>query len=378
MQELHVKLLKSHLSECLEENGILDGNMNAYLRTQVCEEAEKYFSTAFFQGYPLASMTKAAALATVVKEIQESPGFLENFQAFVQDLRDKSTPQSWTPLLEFEMARPSTRKSILLLQLLGSDWRSCCIPQVPLLLGQPFKLRESKDVVESFSCVSPSKSSLSPKHVWIRNALSKEWCRATSLQYQKEPEEFHFATHFVSAPSSKNIFALAGSRVLVGRLGESKVFAKFEHGLNEDADFLDCFVLSSGAVVIKIGKRNVLTGGLGDEVGMSFRYGSSEQDLCPHTLSSQEEEEVSDYYTSSVPRTMLDMNVSLSVKNDIKKGLCSVIHELYEQRVGSKLACGILGTECSYALVFYDGSILFSNSQVLHVDFPITHVLYQS
>jgi hypothetical protein len=72
---------------------------------------------------------------------------------------------------------------------------------------------------------------------------------------------------------------------------------------------------------------------------------------------------------------MLDMNVSLSVKNDIKKGLCSVIHELYEQRVGSKLACGILGTECSYALVFYDGSILFSNSQVLHVDFPITHII---
>jgi hypothetical protein len=364
-------LLQAHFGECLDG---LEGNMNASLRTRLCAEGEAYFSTAFFQGFPLASMTKSKALATIVKEIQDSPSFSENFKAFVQDLRDKMPPQAWTPLLEFEMSRRSTKKSVLLLQLMGPDWRSCCIPKVPVLLGQPFKLRESKDVVDSFS--SSTKNSFHFKNVWIRNVVTREWCRAHSpLKTLVEPEEFKAATHFVSAPSSKNVLALAGSQVLVGRLGEAKVFAKFDHGLSEDADFLDCLVLSSGAVVIKIGKRNNLTGGLGDEVGMSFRYGSSEQDLCPHTLSSEEDEEVSSYY--SVARTMLDMNVSLSAKNDPKKGTCTLIHELHEKKLATKLACGLVGSESSYAVVCYDGTI-FTSHDHHNVDFPISHVLYQT
>jgi hypothetical protein len=139
-------------------------------------------------------------------------------------------------------------------------------------------------------------------------------------------------------------------------------------------------VLSSGAVVIKIGKRNVLTGGLGDEVGMSFRYGSSEKDLCPHTLSTEEDEEVSSYY--SVSRTMLDMNVSLSAKNDLKKGLCTVIHDLYEKKIGLKLACGLLGNQSSYVVVCYDGTMYTAQEdavqEIHNVDFPVSHVLYQT
>jgi hypothetical protein len=374
-EDLTLSLLQTHFSDCL---GGIDGNMNASLRTKLCSEAETYFTTSFFQGFPLASMTKKAALGTIIKEIQESPEFSTCFKAFVQDLREKMPPQSWTPLLEYEMSRPSTKKYILLLQLMGTDWRSCCIPKVPLLLGQPFKLRESKDLVESFSS---SKNSFQFKFVWIRNALTREWCKASSPSNAlKEPEEFKAATHFVSAPSSKNILALAGSQVLVGRLGEANVFAKFDHGLSEDADFLDCFVLSSGAVVIKIGKRNVLTGGLGDEVGMSFRYGSSEKDLCPHTLSTEEDEEVSSYY--SVSRTMLDMNVSLSAKNDLKKGLCTVIHDLYEKKIGLKLACGLLGNQSSYVVVCYDGTMYTAQEdavqEIHNVDFPVSHVLYQT
>jgi hypothetical protein len=376
-EELVLALLQAHFSEFL---GGLEGNMNASLRTKLCEEGEAYFTTAYFQGFPLASMSKAAAIATILKEIQSSPSFIQNFQAFVQDLRDKMPPQSWTPLLEFEMSRLSTKKSILLLQLVGADWRSCCVPHVPTLLGQPFKLRESKDVVETFSSPFLLQTSFSPKNVWIRNAVTGDWCRILQpLKLQREPEEFKGAKQFTNCPSSKNILALCGSHVMVGRLGEAHVFAKFEHGLSQDADFLDCFVLSSGAVVIKIGKRNTLTGGLGDEVGMSFRYGTSEKDFCPHTLSGEEEEEVTAYY--STPRTMLDMTVSISAVNDIGKGGCTVVHDLCEKKIDTKLACGILGTQAFYAVVYYDGTADFFSQkerESFHVDFPISHVLYQS
>lgn len=82
-------LLQTHFTECL---GGLEGNMNASLRTKLCSEAEAYFTTAFFQGFPLASMTRKAALSTVIKEIQDCPSFPAHFKAFVQDLRDKMPP----------------------------------------------------------------------------------------------------------------------------------------------------------------------------------------------------------------------------------------------------------------------------------------------
>jgi hypothetical protein len=58
----------------------------------------------------------------------------------------------------------------------------------------------------------------------------------------------------------------------------------FEHTV-QNADFIDCFLLPTKTVVVKVGRRNLLTGGLVDEELFSFRYDTN---FLPHTLTEEE------------------------------------------------------------------------------------------
>jgi hypothetical protein len=358
-------LLQSHLMSIFPAGTVL---MNKQYRDLLCSETEKYFQTVYLQATPLASMTTDNAVEEVVKECVKSFSFNEDFAAFLQERREHLGDILWTPALEYEMATTTQHTSSQLLKMGGDDWRlQTDTRNVPVHLGLPFKLREKKDVVTTFS----SANSFDERGVWVR-CSNGEWIRPYTQELYKEPADFKDAITYVSAPSSLNILALFASHVLIGVFGQPKSFARFDHDI-QAADFLDCFVLSSGAVIIKIGKRNKLTGGLSDELCMSFRYGKT--GIQPHSLSADEDEEVLNY--SELPSSMKDRTCELSVINGDTPQILHANQKIVLDG-GRGLACGIVGEAAAFALAYYSGTVLFMpEKREQKLPFMITHMLYQ-
>jgi hypothetical protein len=345
------------------------GLMNIKLRDTLCKSAEKIFKTASYQKLPLASMSLENAIDVVINEIVQSPTYEKDFQLFLDQQREELSAIVWTPQLEFSMTQKSTTFHAHLLKTMGSEWRYVINHySIPLLLGQPFPLRET---MKEKNISEWKGSNFIESNVWFRH--DKRWTRFTTLETLAEPPEFSDAITFQSCPSSKNVLALFPNRVKLGRLG-GKVFGEFEHDI-EEANFLDCFVLSTGAVIVKIGHRNALTGGLKDEMAFSFRYGKSDYDCVPYTLSKEEESEIQAYYQEQ--HTLKDMSSSISVVNTLGGApylICDA--EKYVQSTCG-ICCGVVGNADGFLMAFYDGRIRIGTKEFT-VNTSITHIIYQA
>ena len=367
-------LLHAHLMSFFPEGTLL---MNKQLRDMLCTETEKYFQTVYLQATPLASMSTHGAVEEVIKLCVKSYSFNEDFAAFLQERREHLGVILWTPALEHEMATAPTNATSRLLKMGGAEWRlQTDTRNLPVHLGQPFKLREKKDVVANFV---GAKSSFDQRGVWVR-CENGEWVCPVTHEVYREPGDFKGATAYVNAPSSPNILALFASYVLIGVFGQTKSFARFDHDIDAP-DFLDCFVLTSGAVIVKIGKRNTLTGGLSDEMCMSFRYGSSGSSgscssgsIQPHVLSAEEDAEVLGY--NDIPSTMKDRSCELAFINGDSSQVLLANQKMVLEDHG--MACGIVGEASEFAVAYYSGVIVFMPSKkVEKLPLLITHMLYQ-
>lgn len=368
-----IKLLRDHLKAKLGAGDL----MNLAKRDTLCDEVERLFPTVYLQDLPIASMTCQNAIKVVLDEAALSKTFTTDLQAFLQEQREAlASDVVWTPELEFNMYHETTGAPYTVLRTFKDAWRlNVNVSALPLLVGQPCKWREQKDIKPSLT--PGTDANFKERGVLVRLA-NQTWVRpSVPTEPIVEPAEFRDALCFASAPSSKNVLALFSQHVMIGKLGQKKSFGKFGHDI-KDPNFLDCFVLSSGAVVVKVGKRNVLTGGLSDEYGVSFRYGQNETEFEAHALSPEEDVELAQYYDIKNPN-LRDVNTVLSLKNDHGEAMLAYKNEAC--RVDTGVACGVVGTPSSWAVAFYDGRVVLRHAGTQRTiqlpEQPLTHILYQ-
>jgi hypothetical protein len=366
-------LLKTYLTSLVKNES---GLMNTKLRDCLCKEAEKIFKTSAFYKLPLASMSVDNAVDVVINEIVQSSSYKDDSHVFLHEHRKILKEKLWTPSLEYEMTLPPSNFHLHLLHTLGPEWRHVINHYpIPIVVGQPFQLRESM-TEHSWDTFPSSVGDFNESNVWTRS-IDGKWSRISSSEEVAEPIEFNGAITYQNCPSSKNVLALFHKSVKLGRLG-GKVFGEFAHDIDQP-DFLDCFVLSTGVVIVKIGVRNVMTGGLKDEMSFSFRYGKSDYDCVPYSLTKEEESEIQTYYHEQ--HTMKDMTCTLSVVNSINGGSPYINHDFkkYFQSKDSMclgIVCGVVGNASGFALAFCDGTIK-TNLRTLKLNRAITHILYQ-
>jgi hypothetical protein len=356
-------LLKVHFSSLIKSES---GLMNTKLRDSLCKEAEKLFKGVYFYKLPLASMSIDNAIDVTINEIAQSATYAYN----IEQHRERVKHTQWSPTVESDVLNNSTEFHLLILKSLGSAWRNAIQHDaLPLLVGQPLQLRESMKEFEldDFPLVADD---FSEQSVWTR--CGSLWTRLGTSEALSEPPEFLGALLYQTCPSSKNILALFPTCVKLGRLGE-KVFGEFAHDITTP-NFLDCFVLSTGTIIVKIGERNVLTGGLKDEMSFSFRYGKSDFDCVPYSLSKEEETEIQSYYQDQ--HCMRDMTCALSVVN-VCDGKAYVVNEFKKYKQHEEgIVCGIVGNGSGYAMAFCHGKVK-THLGVYSLQAPITHILYR-
>jgi hypothetical protein len=355
-------LLKQHFSSLIKSES---GLMNTKLRDALCKEAEKLFKGVYFYKLPLASMSTENAIDVVINEISQSATYAYN----IEQHRDRVKNTQWSPTVEFEVLRDSTEFHILILKSLGFAWRNAIQHDaLPVLIGQPLQLRETMKEFEldDFSLLADE---FNEHSVWTRSGSA--WTRLNTEESLSEPLEFKDALLFQNCPSSKNILALFPTSVKLGRLG-GKVFGEFAHDI-ATPNFLDCFVLSTGTIIVKIGERNLLTGGLKDEMSFSFRYGKSDFDCVPYSLSKEEENEIQSYYQDH--RSMRDMTCAFSAVNSCEEKAYIVNDFKKYKQSEDGIICGIVGNKSGYALAFCHGKVK-THCGWYTLKAPITHILY--
>lgn len=166
--------------------------------------------------------------------------------------------------------------------------------------------------------------------------LRKESSKAFASSV-KEPQPFEpcagFAscTLFTRVPSSKIILGYKKDHLVVGSF--EKVYATVETSIR-DADYLDSEIVPCGAIVITVGVRNALSGGLAKQESLTFRL-DEDLELVPHSLSDEEAKEAEldcekrlagekeyDFSENSCPLTAISsMKLTLIVIGD------KIIHE---------------------------------------------------
>jgi hypothetical protein len=199
------------------------------------------------------------------------------------------------------------------------------------------------------------------------------------------PSELFHLSVFCAVPGTLYILAIQENSVLVVNTMQT-VLGSFAHTLT-NPDFLDCFRLSSGTLIVRIGKRNILTGGLNEEELFSFRckYKASEETdeaeadgLETHELQEDEEKEVEEICRMNY--SSHQYNSLLTGWNDLETGTswCIDSSSSTQQSLGKDLVVAVCGTQSQYVVVFVNGRVEWirdGKKVQLQLDFPILNAL---
>ncbi len=193
------------------------------------------------------------------------------------------------------------------------------------------------------------------------------------------PSELYDLSVFCAVPGTLYTLALRENSVVIVNTMQT-VLGSFAHTLTTP-DFLDCFRLSSETLIVRIGKRNSLTGGLNEEELFSFRCKyKTDQDtpeadgLETHELLEEEEKEVEEICRMNYSSQLY--NSLLTGWNDMETGTswCIDSFSSTQQSLGKDVVVAICGKPQEYVAVFVNGRVewIHQGSKVqIQLDFPI-------
>ena len=336
---------------------------------------EQYSETVQIRKLDYDTMTREQIINRVSEELEKQQDFAANLCFFCADQLEKLPVLTWSPQVEYNMSKALVDKGIsmpeqvLLLDILNKkknrlEWRrSLHTDSLPVVCNLPFRLREPRSEWNDFSSAQADKRMLKIKTL-------DGWRNTNTARYQ-EPLKFSSGLQFCAVQNSEIVLALTRESVLVGKFGEESEYS-FAHGL-EEVDFLDCFTLSTGTIVVRIGKRNALTGGLSDETFFSFRLGDT---LESYTLSEEENREVE---KSSTDSECFLMASTLSGWNDSNKGSSWVVYKNQQLYLSKDMVCSVLGQPSHFYAVFYNGIVReYVSGQCVNesqIESAITHAI---
>jgi hypothetical protein len=378
-------LLKALLLKCLHPNEQIVKNEQFPVerKSPFCYEVEKFSESVSVRHFDYASLTSTQAVELAVKELIKNKDFAYTYKQFEEScIKDLGTVR-WTEQLEFNVNRLlqgeyvlSLEAHCLVIQALEKRkstelWRKIVdVSSVPLLCNHPCKLREprSMDWPKDFVC--------EPVSVWVRSYQG--WMSTDNPGvFVQEPEDFKQATLFSSIPGHNILLALKSKEVSFGVLGQSKSFASFAHDV-EDANFIDCYILPSKSIVVRVGQRNSLTGGMLNESMFSFVMTETP---TPYVLSAEEETLVESISSinSEYPWTLETISSVLTGWNDLSKGVSKVIYKTCELELSNSLVLATLGHPGSFYAVFFNGEIFHyvgnMRKNKIVVNVPLTHAV---
>jgi hypothetical protein len=346
-------------------------------------EVEKFSEYVSVRLIPYASVSAIQAVDMAIKELQKTDDFNENYLIYTFTCIEELGTVRWNEDLEFRVTRllreeliPSPSAHALVLQTLQKKksihlWRKPVDTSLlATLCNQPCKLREPRSAwpTEFNAPETPS--------IWVRGSAG--WYSSSDLSIVvQEPRDFKDACKFSAIPKQNILLALKPKEVSFGILGQSQSFASFPHDV-DDPDFIESYVLPSSSIIVRVGKRNTLTGGLFNESMFSFIMKQSPE---PHVLSTEEELLVEGISSpdSTYKWTFDDTSTVLTGWNDLGTGTSKVIYKSHELELNTNMVLATLGHPGDFWAVFYNGDIHhYRNERIvekLSLDVPLTHAV---
>jgi hypothetical protein len=378
-------LLKAHLLKSLHPDKKLIKNEEFPVEKKSIffYEVEKFSEFVNVRHLYLGNLTSVEVVQQAIKELEKHKDFVFTYTQFEQScIQDLGTVR-WTEQLEFDVTRLLQGEHVLSLeahclikQALDKRkstelWRKTIdVSLVPVLCNQPCKLREPR------TDEWPKNFSSEPFSIWIRS--TRGWMSTENLEViVQEPEEFKHAITFSSVPQHNLVLALNSKDVSFGVLGELKSRGSFAHDV-EDANFIDCYMLPSKSIVVRVGQRNCLTGGMLNESMYSFMVNTTP---TPCSLSSEEEllVETISSINSEYPWTLQDISSVLTGWNDLAKGVSKVIYKTCELELSNSLVLATIGHPGDFYAVFFNGDVLHyvgsTKTKKLSASYPLTHAV---
>jgi hypothetical protein len=346
-------------------------------------------------------LTYEEVITLIIKELQKQSDFISLYNQFLTQCILNLNTVRWSPSLEYQITRILRDREIGTVEahalLLHTEelkrpvefWRKRVdMSGANILTNSTCKLREPRDAQwpECIDRVSHGVLIRTVHGSWISCNVSESSLESLprtliSIEEQCEPADFSVASVFASIPpvqgdaSSMCILALKDKEVSVGCLGDLKSFASFEHGV-EGADFLESYLLPSDTIIVRVGKRNLLTGGLFFEDYFSF-IRNGPRSILPCILDSKEASQVEEI-------SKIDSDNSLAAScltgyNDLSSAQSKVIWKQHELKLGSNLVLAVLGNPSSFFTVFYNGSVNQHVNGVIYAHYktnvPFTHAI---
>jgi hypothetical protein len=363
-------------------------------------EVDSFSETVNIRSLDFKSLTYEEVVTQILQELQKQADFYGLYKEFCTQCILNLNTVRWSPALEYQVIKILRDKDIgtveahaLLLHTKELQrpleyWRKKAdMSAASLLTNAPCKLREPRETKWKL-CDRPSRGGV------LVRTLDAVWSFTTAdsnVNKATEPEDFAHASVFASIPARNGeevamhsaslcqcILALKEKEISVGCLGDSKSFASFAHGIN-GADFLETYLLPSNTIIVRVGKRNLLTGGLTDEDYFSF-VRNGERSIIPHSLNSEETAQVEEISKIDSDSSWDFMSSScLTGFNDLASAQSKVLWKQQELVLGSSLVVAVLGHPSSFFAVFYDGAVhhykegvIFAHSKT---KLPITHAI---
>ena len=362
-------------------------------------EIDRFSDTINSRSIQFLGLTYKQVLSKILEELNKQKDFQENCEAFKTDCISNfnSTILRWSPKLEYEISKilqggiGTVEGHTLLLDVQKPTrplqmWRKRVdMSSLPVLTNQPCKLREPRNSEwpDFFSETKVPSTILvrSFDGVWVQIDLRKPNDLGASY---KEPLDIVDAIQFSSIPHSSPtkpgcFLALKQQEVSIACLGDIKSIASFPHGI-EDPDFLESYLLPTDTIIVRVGKRNLHTGGLQNEDFFSFKQ-NDVRAITPYVLQSEEllMVESMSKVDSEYPWTFQDTSSCLTGFNDLAVGQSKVLWKQNELVLGNSFLVAVFGHPGNFYTVFFDGTVTVheknASTTLCKLNFPITHAM---
>lgn len=234
---------------------LTSANMSSASRIQLQSMVTKLAPVDMFS-VPFAAMTTKKAIEVAVDLVCES--WKKNpaiYEKYLESLRSEKIVWS------LDLERRLEKEDLSGAEILALDEERI---SNEVVVGQPFRKRDLRD--EHSNAYASS----------VKGPQGFEPCAG-----------FAECTLFTRVPSSKIILGYKKDHLVVGSF--EKVYAVVETSIR-DADYLDSEIVPCGAIVITVGVRNALSGGLAKQESLTFRL-DEDLALVPHSLSDEEAKE---------------------------------------------------------------------------------------
>jgi hypothetical protein len=242
---------------------------------------------------PISSMSRADALETIFSILKSNVVLKKaNLDLEIDALKQSNDFGKWTPNLERIISNVKKSDtdfdSKYLVLLCSPTWREE-LGFGAKLLGQPFQLREAQTTKKEYSSIKKTGNLESATTLYLQLEDSSIVTLNKKLKLKSVPN----LLVSIRIPSHPLLLELKNDHIVVWSWAESSKGKYQQQTLQHslvNPTFIDAVVCPSGIILIQVGIRNEITGGLTDFESISVRFDTKTNLLHPDDLQDEDME----------------------------------------------------------------------------------------